>query len=354
MPSRILIADDDPFSRTILEAVLSGRGEAVTVAGDGLAAVKLLGSRRFDLAILDYHMPLLDGVGAARKVHELIGKACRPRFIGITADPDGLEERDQTHGIFDAIVQKPINIECLLDVVEASLRQVREAAATDKVLDVWRARGLDRCPRARFATSPGAATRMQLERVFDLGKPENPDCILITDDADATSVARLRTAGNLYTLPAIDLTGRFERTADAAFRLYEVGTWDDVAVRVRDFASRRHQLTRRFLGTTDPGDQLLAYVFVSGHDLRPVIDLAEDYGISYPGLFPTAKLLPAAERLVQKGLLRRLKVTAQTSSAGPAKVLMSAPHFALSDAALEKLTGVTGLDQLDQRAVAAG
>lgn len=331
MAFEILLVDDDLVSRDIVRHVLSDRGDAVTVADDGLSALTILDGKVFDLAILDYHMPMLDGISAARRIRAASG-AGRPRFIGITADPDGLEARDEKSGLFDAIVQKPVNLEALLQVVDASLRQLRESAARDKVLEIWRSRGLDRRPRGRFAVAPAAATRAQGELFFDLGRPENPDCLLINDDASASDVARLRTCGNLFTVPAIDLGGRFGRAADAGFDPTRIGSWDEVAVQVRGFANRRRQLAGRFLNANDPVEQILAYVFVSGRDLRSLPDADAATGRHYPGLFPEAVVTAAADRLADAGLLVRLRRPA-SGGADPTG------HFVLSDAAVELLTG---------------
>ena len=339
MPAHILIADDDAISRDILRLVLTSRDYAVTVADNGWVAVEKLRDEVFDVAILDYHMPVLDGVSVARKAREITGTGDRPRFIGVTADPAGLEDRDHAHDMFDAIVQKPINLPALLEVIETSLRIRRDKTAVDRILDLWRARGFQRRPRVRFGSPPATLTRLELDAIFDLARPENPDVILLTDRASPQDVGDLRTAGNLFTLPAVDMTGRMDSMADAVFRPTDLASWTDVAACAKAFASRRTQLTHRFLNAVDLSEQLLAYIYVSGRDLRPVIDLSQDYGICYPGMFPTSKVLPAAERLVQQGLLNRSRARRDLRADDPSTILGSAPRFELSDAAVEKLTG---------------
>jgi len=68
---RILIAEDDPVSRRLLEATLEKFGYEVVVAADGAEAWTAL--QRNDaprLAILDWMMPELDGVEICRRVRE--------------------------------------------------------------------------------------------------------------------------------------------------------------------------------------------------------------------------------------------------------------------------------------------
>ena len=317
--AQILICDDDAMFRDLLRLVLSSRGHAVTVTDNGWTAVETLREASFDIVILDYHMPVLDGMTVARKGREMARESPRPRFIGVTADPDGLEGRDPLHGIFDAIVQKPINIPALLDVIETSLRNRRDETATGKILELWQARGFDRCPRVRFGSQPAALTCIQLDVVFDLTRPENPDFILLTDEIQPQDVGELRTAGNLFCLPAVDMTGRMGPMADASFQLTDLSTWTDVAAAARAFGSRRTQLTQRFLNAADLPEQLLAYIYVSGRDFGPIADPAQPRGICYPGLFPAGDIIAAAERLVQRGLLlrNRSRPGASGAVAGP-------------------------------------
>lgn len=59
----ILVADDDPVVRRLLEKRLLGAGYQVTVAGDGVEAARKLDSQRFDVVITDLVMPGdIDGI----------------------------------------------------------------------------------------------------------------------------------------------------------------------------------------------------------------------------------------------------------------------------------------------------
>jgi len=59
---RILVADDDPASLDLLQAFLESRGYEVTRAADGNHAVELGSDGDFDLAVIDVHMPVYEGV----------------------------------------------------------------------------------------------------------------------------------------------------------------------------------------------------------------------------------------------------------------------------------------------------
>jgi sigma-B regulation protein RsbU (phosphoserine phosphatase) len=69
---KILIAEDDPISRIVLERTLTSWGHEVVVVCDGQAAWEIL--KRDDapkLAILDWMMPHIDGLEVCRRVRSL-------------------------------------------------------------------------------------------------------------------------------------------------------------------------------------------------------------------------------------------------------------------------------------------
>jgi two-component system, cell cycle response regulator len=71
IPNRILIAEDDPVSRRLLEAFLLKWEYQVVAAVDGLDALKILeGPDAPPLAVLDWMMPGLDGPEVCKRVRE--------------------------------------------------------------------------------------------------------------------------------------------------------------------------------------------------------------------------------------------------------------------------------------------
>jgi DNA-binding NtrC family response regulator len=71
MPERVLIVDDDPVQRRLLENIVTRAGYDTVVAEGGDAAVALItGAERFDAVVLDLVMPDLDGLGVLAKVRE--------------------------------------------------------------------------------------------------------------------------------------------------------------------------------------------------------------------------------------------------------------------------------------------
>ena len=74
MPTPILIVDDDPVTRRLLEATVTKLGHAPTVLTNGEEALRVLsgeGGDRFALMILDLVMPELDGMGVLARLRQM-------------------------------------------------------------------------------------------------------------------------------------------------------------------------------------------------------------------------------------------------------------------------------------------
>jgi len=80
--ANLIIADDDPDILAVLELLLS-RDHTIRTANDGLQALRLADAELPDLALLDYHMPKLDGI--------VLAERCNDRkipFMFITAESE--------------------------------------------------------------------------------------------------------------------------------------------------------------------------------------------------------------------------------------------------------------------------
>ena len=144
MRQRLLVVEDDTLQQAVLKSALEQRGYDVEVASDGLTAVRKLRAGGFDLALIDYHMPEIDGFTSARLLRDLMPDEDRPKLIAVTAASDSLISRDMSESVFDAIVPKPLNLPALLTIVDTHLRATGHAAHAAEA--VWREFGLATSP----------------------------------------------------------------------------------------------------------------------------------------------------------------------------------------------------------------
>jgi diguanylate cyclase (GGDEF)-like protein len=122
MTKRILIADDEPNVRQLLELVLRGQGYEVTLATNGAQLVRMAQERVPDLVLVDLMMPQLDGYEAIRQLRNDTRTAHLPMLI-LTAKSalDDVVVGFETGA--DDYITKPFNIPELLARIKGQLRR---------------------------------------------------------------------------------------------------------------------------------------------------------------------------------------------------------------------------------------
>lgn len=116
----ILVTDDEARIRSIIKKYAEFEGHTVTEAGDGMEAVRLCRSEKYDLIIMDIMMPELDGFSACREIR----KVTNTPIIMLSARG---EEYDKINGFelgIDDYVVKPFSPKELMLRVEAIMKRV--------------------------------------------------------------------------------------------------------------------------------------------------------------------------------------------------------------------------------------
>lgn len=83
---RVLVVEDNPLSRLLLNKLLARTGCDYLEAADGRAAIEICQARRFDLLLFDLHMPEITGVEALRQLQQPGGCNADTPVIVLTAD----------------------------------------------------------------------------------------------------------------------------------------------------------------------------------------------------------------------------------------------------------------------------
>lgn len=139
---RVLFADDDVISQTLLAAVLTHLGHESRCARDGGQAWALFQAEPVPLVILDVNMPVLDGLEVCRRIRA--HPAGRETFVLVVTSRDG---RDDLAEVLDAgaddYVSKPSTPENLrARLVIAARRIAQEEARRAAEAELARARWL--------------------------------------------------------------------------------------------------------------------------------------------------------------------------------------------------------------------
>jgi CheY-like chemotaxis protein len=115
---RILLAEDNPTNRRVVELILTSHGHALEMVEDGLAAleaIKTLGP--FDLILMDIQMPNMDGPTATRAIRNLPGEAARVPVIALSANVLPEQQAAYLAAGMDDFVGKPIDVAELMAAI---------------------------------------------------------------------------------------------------------------------------------------------------------------------------------------------------------------------------------------------
>lgn len=120
MSKDILVVDDQPGIRLLLKAILMREGYNVTTASDGREAFKLLSRGNYDLVILDYRLPILDGVGVLEEMKQFKRKIPAVIMSGLA---EKIENELSAYPQVKLVLAKPFNIDDIPVIVKQSLNR---------------------------------------------------------------------------------------------------------------------------------------------------------------------------------------------------------------------------------------
>ena len=113
---RILLAEDHPVNRRVVELILAPFGVALTVASDGREALDRLAAERFDLVLMDMQMPVIDGLTATRRLRarEAEEGLARTPVLMLSANAMRQHRDDSRAAGADRHVAKPVTAQALI------------------------------------------------------------------------------------------------------------------------------------------------------------------------------------------------------------------------------------------------
>ncbi|MBL6078636.1 response regulator [Belnapia sp. T18] len=107
-PLRLLLADDVLVNREVARALLNAAGHEVELVADGAAALEAALARDWDAVLLDVHMPVMDGLTAARGIRAAAGPRGAVPILAVTASANRAEVEECLAAGMDAHVEKPL------------------------------------------------------------------------------------------------------------------------------------------------------------------------------------------------------------------------------------------------------
>jgi CheY-like chemotaxis protein len=115
---KILIAEDSQASRLLLEVILRKLGHDVVSCENGVEAVAAASCERFDLIILDLHMPVMGGVESVAQMRAMSERVGSKVIIAITADASPEQHKEALEAGMDQVMHKPLDQQMLMSLID--------------------------------------------------------------------------------------------------------------------------------------------------------------------------------------------------------------------------------------------
>jgi signal transduction histidine kinase/CheY-like chemotaxis protein len=107
---RVLVAEDNPVNRLYIGALLERMGHNAHFVENGLEAQQAVQEHRFDIVLMDVHMPVMDGIAATEAIRALDAQAAKLPIVALTADAYA-DTRTRCLGAgMDEVLVKPLGL----------------------------------------------------------------------------------------------------------------------------------------------------------------------------------------------------------------------------------------------------
>ncbi|MGD2094548.1 MAG: response regulator [Phycisphaerales bacterium] len=130
---KVLLAEDTPANRKIINYILGELGLEVETVTDGREACQAVSERDFDLVLMDLHMPVMDGMEATKQIRTFNREI---PIVALTADAMRQTRQKCKEGGFNGFASKPIIykefVEELSKYLETDIAKTGQAAVVSE------------------------------------------------------------------------------------------------------------------------------------------------------------------------------------------------------------------------------
>ena len=145
----VLIVEDNAINRSVLKEMLRGFGHAVSEAENGTEGVHAAERQSFDLIVMDFSMPVMDGVEATRRIRQGRGPNRKTYILGLTAHGGDEYRQEAVAAGMNGFCTKPLRLSALAATLagidlEAEVSAPTQPLSHDVLSDLKRTLGPDR------------------------------------------------------------------------------------------------------------------------------------------------------------------------------------------------------------------
>ena len=125
-PIRVLVVEDHPVNRMIVEAWLASAGHVAVAAENGQIGLEMAQAQAFDLILMDVNMPVMDGLTATQKLRAEPGPNQETPVVVLSASARAEDHEAGMAAGADAYLNKPIDFRLFAEML-GRLQGGREA-----------------------------------------------------------------------------------------------------------------------------------------------------------------------------------------------------------------------------------
>ncbi len=114
---RILVAEDNPINQLVIKKMILKFGFEIHIVGNGQLALEEIQKKQYDIILMDWQMPVLDGVQATKKIRALGGKFKDQVIIGLTANVFDEDIQTCLNSGMNDVLKKPLLFDDLKEVL---------------------------------------------------------------------------------------------------------------------------------------------------------------------------------------------------------------------------------------------
>ena len=103
----VLVLDDNPTNRLLLQRVVEAFGAQACTADDGQQALDRIAERTFDMVFMDIAMPVMDGLAATRQAR---ANGSETQIVAVTAHYGAGDMPALTEAGFNGLITKPFDV----------------------------------------------------------------------------------------------------------------------------------------------------------------------------------------------------------------------------------------------------
>lgn len=117
---KVLIGEDSSVIQNLAKKILEFQNFEITSAKNGEEVLKMLGTKEFDVVLLDINMPVMDGMECIKTIRAMKNeKLAKIPVVAITGNARNYTKQDFDDAGFNEMLAKPLNFDQLVSTVKS-------------------------------------------------------------------------------------------------------------------------------------------------------------------------------------------------------------------------------------------